>query len=404
MKIWNRSVSNKGYLLLLIFFSFCFLPFQTAEGAEKILLLNRDILDKSLQIGTDFMISHQNNEGNFNYEYDWIKGTFTKGDSEVRQAGAAWGLALIYHETGQDIVLKALERALSFFEGHSRVTPNGERYISYPGASEGSTGTVALCALAHIELLRSLEEKGIPEKERVDQYRSVLDGYIAFLVKARDKNGLWHSRYSTLTGKPYGPSSPYFDGESLLALTKAVKYLGMKYLIPVIISSAESGYVLNVREALEKDPDSNITKGYFQWASMSYYELADLGLDNSDSYGERLMELSDWMIDVHKTLRRTRNTAYAYEGIIHAYQWARTKDYSSKADKYRDTIERGLGKLSTWQVGSPVANSFIRKHPTADPLAIGGVQNHRSESPLRIDVTQHQMHAVILARRYVFDK
>ena len=39
-----------------------------------------------------------------------------------------------------------------------------------------------------------------------------------------------------------------------------------------------------------------------------------------DSYGERLMELSDWMIDVHKTLRRTRNTAYAYEGIIHAYQ------------------------------------------------------------------------------------
>ena len=85
-------------------------------------------------------------------------------------------------------------------------------------------------------------------------------------------------------------------------------------------------------------------------------------------------------------------------------KWARVKGYSLKAEKYRDTIEKGLGKLSTWQVGSPVANSFIRKHPTADPLAIGGVQNHGSESPLRIDVTQHQMHAVILARRYVFDK
>lgn len=33
-------------------------------------------------------------------------------------------------------------------------------------------------------------------------------------------------------------------------------------------------------------------------------------------------------------------------------------------------------------------------------MAIGGVQNHRSESALRIDVTQHQMHAVVLARRY----
>lgn len=403
MKIWNRSVSNNKYLLFLIFFSLYFLHFQTAEGTEKIIQLDRRILDKSLQIGTDFMISHQKNEGNFNYEYDWINKTFTKGDSEVRQAGAAWGLALIYSETGQDKVLKALEKALFFFEDNSRVTLNGERYISYPGASEGSTGTVALCALAHIELLSSLEE-GILEKERMDHYRTVLDGYLAFLVKARDNNGLWHRSYSTLTGKPYGPSSPYFDGESLLALTKAVKYLGMKELVPVIISSAESGYVLNVREALEKNPDSNTTKGYFQWASMSYYELAELGLDNSDSYGERLMELSDWMIDVHKTLRRTRNTAYAYEGIIHAYQWARVKGYSLKAEKYRDTIEKGLGKLSTWQVGSPVANSFIRKHPTADPLAIGGVQNHGSESLLRIDVTQHQMHAVILARRYVFDK
>jgi len=28
--------------------------------------------------------------------------------------------------------------------------------------------------------------------------------------------------------------------------------------------------------------------------------------------------------------------------------------------------------------------------------------NHKEEPPLRIDVTQHQMHAVILARRYVY--
>jgi hypothetical protein len=31
---------------------------------------------------------------------------------------------------------------------------------------------------------------------------------------------------------------------------------------------------------------------------------------------------------------------------------------------------------------------------------MGGIQNHRKEASLRIDVTQHQMHAVILARRY----
>ena len=47
-------------------------------------------------------------------------------------------------------------------------------------------------------------------------------------------------------------------------------------------------------------------------------------------------------------------------------------------------------------------NGFIHSRPTDDPPAIGGVQNHRRESPLRIDVTQHQMHAVILAHRYVY--
>jgi hypothetical protein len=38
--------------------------------------------------------------------------------------------------------------------------------------------------------------------------------------------------------------------------------------------------------------------------------------------------------------------------------------------------------------------------PTDDEKAIGGVQNHRAMAPLRIDVAQHRIHAVILARRY----
>ena len=34
--------------------------------------------------------------------------------------------------------------------------------------------------------------------------------------------------------------------------------------------------------------------------------------------------------------------------------------------------------------------------------AVGGVMNHKEEPYLRIDVTQHQMHAVILAKKYVY--
>jgi hypothetical protein len=47
-----------------------------------------------------------------------------------------------------------------------------------------------------------------------------------------------------------------------------------------------------------------------------------------------------------------------------------------------------------------LANQFIRATPTHDVRAVGGIQNHPRESTLRIDVTQHQMHAVILALEY----
>ena len=71
--------------------------------------------------------------------------------------------------------------------------------------------------------------------------------------------------------------------------------------------------------------------------------------------------------------------------------------------KFACVIDTGLTKLTSWQVGSPTANWFIRRRPTQNPYAMGGIQNHAFESLLRIDVTQHQMHAVILARRYVYN-
>ncbi len=171
-----------------------------------------------------------------------------------------------------------------------------------------------------------------------------------------------------------------------------------------MFSAADAGYDKNVVETRRKDPDSKVTKGYYQWSSLSYFELATSGWPNTEKYGDWLIELADWMIDTHRTLERTRNTAYAYEGIIPAYQMAVIRGDADHAKKFGCTIEKGLEKLTSWQVGSSVANGFISKHPTNDPLAVGGVQNHRKEAPLRIDVTQHQMHAVILARRHYFTK
>ena len=151
---------------------------------------------------------------------------------------------------------------------------------------------------------------------------------------------------------------------------------------------------------------SVLTKGFFQWSCMAFWEYQDAGWKNAETFGDYVLAIAWWMIHTHRTLERTRNTAYAYEGIIHAYLLAKTRNHQAALNDLANTIDIGLYKLTKWQVGGPLQsrNKFLRANQTSDPLAIGGIMNHRREAPLRIDVTQHQMHAVILALNLVYNE
>ena len=363
--------------------------------------LTRETLEKSLELGTTYLLANQKSEGNFNYAYDWQTKALDGNDNQVRQAGAFWGLSTLYHNKPDKAVEKAILKAMGFFRKNSKLNEQGSRYIIYPGDPRGSIGTVALTALGYIDYLRAKKNEQGYEKKNAKLLKE-LQEYLSFIVQAQRKDHRWHARYTHEEGRPKGKSSPYFDGESLLALTKAAKYLGYKEYIPNIMRAAKAGYKLNITEALAIDPDSNTTKGYYQWSSMAFYEMSTAGWLGAKQFGEYVIDLADWMIDVHETLRRTRNTAYAYEGIIHAYQLAMLENNKEKADKFACVIAKGMRKLSSWQIGSPIANKYVRGNALEDRLALGGVQNHRKEAYLRVDVAQHQMHAVILALRYVY--
>jgi UDP-N-acetylmuramoyl-tripeptide--D-alanyl-D-alanine ligase len=144
-----------------------------------------------------------------------------------------------------------------------------------------------------------------------------------------------------------------------------------------------------------------VTKGYYQWSTMAFYELATSDFPDTRVYGDTVLRLADWMIDVHNVLTRTRNTGYAYEGIIHAYALAKQRGDSVRQAKYGCVIDLGLEHIMSWQVGGPVSNRYTASSPD-DAKAVGGIQNAAFEPALRIDVTQHQMHATMLARQYVY--
>jgi len=93
-----------------------------------------------------------------------------------------------------------------------------------------------------------------------------------------------------------------------------------------------------------------------------------------------------------------------FEGIIPALLIAREEKRKDVVSDLEYTIDRALYKLTSWQVGGPLQseNFFLLNNPPKNDNTIGGIMNYKNRPVLRIDVTQHQMHAVILALRYVY--
>jgi hypothetical protein len=360
------------------------------------LQLNQAILDRSIKLAGNYLLTSQKEEGNFIYEYNFLTHQPSKGDNQVRQAGALWGLALSHKELPSSQTFLALEKGFRFFKTHSHLSRNA-RYIAYPGEKSGSLGTVALVTLALIDFIPTVQENKIKE-----QYKDDLNQYLNFLISARQKDGQFYSSYDLKTGQPLGVPSPYFDGEALLALVKAFKHSGFKQLKPIVLESASRMYQVHVREALKKDADSPITKGFYQWGSMSFFEIYDARWKNYQQFGKYVVDLAHWMIDVHQTLKRPKNTAYAYEGLCYALAITRRENNEQAAQKIAYVIDQGLGKLISWQKGSSLEVGFLKR--VSDPMALGAVMNGEQDPVLRIDVTQHQLHAMILARRYLYSK
>ena len=202
--------------------------------------LDRSMLEQSLDSGLYFICNNQRLEGNFNYEYDFIKRQISTDDNQVRQAGALWGLALIYQHTHDATAREALDKGLDYLFAHTRDGPvQGSLFIAYSDPSECRTGTVALAALAIIEYLRIADTGSVQiEPERRKRLKYHLGGYLRFLEYMNLGNGNFAESYAAETGARINRSNPYYNGEALLCLIKAAKYLGHTELMPLIDDAA----------------------------------------------------------------------------------------------------------------------------------------------------------------------
>ncbi len=66
--------------------------------ADDVPQVNRQLLDTSLALGKKFLLSNQLPDGSFRYEYHLATGELATRQSQVRQAGTLWGVALIHQD------------------------------------------------------------------------------------------------------------------------------------------------------------------------------------------------------------------------------------------------------------------------------------------------------------------
>ncbi len=360
--------------------------------------LNRPLLDQSLAMGKKFLLASQLPDGTFRYHVDFLTGKTAPEQGPVRQAGALWGLALIHRDDPSAATREGVLRGLAFFAKHSHLTDQQERFIRYPGALDGDSGVVALVALTLIDFLRA------EPADQHDALRIQLGQYLKFLLSMRRSDQRFYRKYLLHSGEGWGNASPYFDGEILLALVKAARHADRVDLKSQCMQSAEAMYRAYVKDAVEQRHDSAATKGFYQWGSMAFLELYCAHWDSTRLFAQHTIDMAHWMIDAHHMLQRRRNTAYALEGVISAYYLAAQVGDTDAAEKFRHAIEQGLAKLTSWQVAGPIPSAYLRNATHYDPSCAGGVLGADGNPWLRIDTTQHQMHAVILARRFVWTR
>ena len=408
--------TKKTCLLLIFYFSFQNVLFCSGTNIAKKdsispdknkIILDEELVTRSLNLCKDYILKNQSFIGNFHYQYDLTTRKFIHKDRAVRQAGALWSLSLYYSETGDTIVEKALLKALDFFILNSRLTSTNGRFFIYPGEKAGEVGAIAVLSLALIDYLRTANNM---DAEKKHTYRKYLDEFINYLLLARDSTHLWHTKYNKLNGisyndsskfngRTYDASSPYFDGESLLALVKAAKYFNRKDLIDKILQSADTCYERYIKDEIKKDTSQLIT-GFYMWGVMSYFEITSSGWPNTNKYGDYINLMTDWMVDVHKV--ENKFGAAPYEGILHAYELAKTKKDEKQLLKLKTVIETGIIKQIGLQVGGPIPNNYIITYNITDERISGGISTAGPLPIIRIDNVQHQLCALLYTRKYYF--
>lgn len=380
-------------------------------------VLTREALEESIEAAGMYLVNQQTSQGNFRYAYDLVSGEEDDSDNQVRQAGTLWSICNLNRHRFTEDTRRCAILGLDFFLRGQRGLPDADVITTtYKGQPVIRTGTVALFCLSLMDFLEG-QERYLSEKQQ-EPFLRALENNLKFLHFQELPSGSWREEYE-LGGmrlpEDIAPVSPYFDGESLLAYMTAARFYQARPALQKPFD-LEARCRLSLEELLKKyiidafalDGDTDGIRGFYQWGVMACLQAWNLFPEDPalrDIAWKGAMALSWWQIYGHRLESRQGNTAFAVEGLVAAAELARLAGADEQSKLLGATAVRILTRLMTWQVGGPFmdVNPFLAARRNSLPQkAFGGITSTQDTGYIRIDVVQHQLHAMLLAAEYLF--
>ncbi len=376
-----------------------------------------EALDEAIDAAGLYIMNQQFPEGNFHYAYEFTTKTEDEDDNQVRQAGATWAVANLCRDRFTEPLRRSALLALDFFIHNQRGLPDSTQVVTtYKAEPRIRTGMVALFCISLIDFLDG-QDKYITAAQK-EPFITALQNNLKFLKFQELPNGSWREDYELNAPRlpeEFAPFSPYFDGESLLAYLFALRYYRKhpEYTPPIQLEE-------RIQDALPKllskytvecfvpGGDTDFTKGFYQWGCMSCAMASELFPDDENLQKlclDGVLALTWWQLLDHKLLDRQGNTGYAVEGLVSAFILAQKAGREHDAQVIKDAIDVVLARIMTWQVGGPFHkfNPFFKEWDGKIPdKAFGGITSAQDSGYIRIDIVQHQLHAMLMARKYIY--
>lgn len=367
---------------------------------ETFLPITRAQLRQSLDAARQYYLAQQRPDGNFTYAMDIATGDVSNDDNQVRQAGAIWGLVCLHKAFPTDETRKAIVRALDFVSRNTRQLDSGETVFAYPGDDSVKTGTIALLCLAIMDFQ---DDPALTDDLR-QHYKRLLFSYFIFLRTMEMDDGSWARTYSLSLNYREPDFSPYYDGESLLAYTVAAHRLKRPDLLRRLNAALPKLIRRYTIDAWKPEGDDDLTKGFYQWGSMAFAQYCDAGWpEHASLVTAASAALAWWQIRENQLESRKGNTAYAVEGLAAAYHIAVLAKQSDLAQALDGLMRRLITRLTVCQFQGPLMQHNVRFRELKSPAkaAAGGITDHRNATIVRIDIVQHQVHAILLMLQYL---